>query len=137
MSSIQPHIESAAPVAGDDPLTRKIIGAAITVHKKLGPGLLESAYETCLCIEIRKSGLTFARQVEIPILYDGEPISCTFRVDLLIEDSVIVELKAVEHVSPVHHAQLLTYMKLARKRIGLLLNFNAPYLRDGIKRLIL
>ncbi len=120
-----------------DPLTGGIIGAAITVHKALGPGLLESAYETCLGHELAAQGIEFRAQIEVPIVYRGHTIGSGYRLDLLVEDQVIVEVKAVEKLLPVHEAQLLTYLRLLGKSRGLLLNFNTPYLRDGIKRFVL
>jgi GxxExxY protein len=116
-------------------LTEKIIGAAIEVHRVLGPGLLESAYEECLCHELTLRGLNFARQVELPVTYKNVSLDCGYRIDLLVEDSVIIELKCVERLLPVHDAQLLTYMKLAGKEVGLLLNFHIDVLtRGGVVR---
>ena len=115
-------------------ITERIIGAAIEVHRNLGPGLLESAYEECLCYELSQMGLSFQRQVAIPIAYKGIKLDCGYRADLVVENAVIVELKAVEIVLPVFAAQLLTYLKLFGKRVGLLINFNVPVLRQGIKR---
>jgi GxxExxY protein len=117
-------------------LTRRIIGAAMRVHSALGPGLLESAYEACLLFELHREGLEVARQVELPVVYENVRIDCGYRIDLLVEDAVIVELKAVEKLSPLHHAQLLSYLKLSGKQVGLLINFNVVHLRDGIKRLV-
>ena len=132
------ELESVAPAeVDDDPLTREIIGAAIAVHKALGPGLLESAYESCLAFELQARGIRFERQRELPIVYRGHKIDCSYRLDFLIEERVILELKAVEKLEPLHQAQLLTYLRLSGKRVGLLLNFNTPYLRDGIKRMVL
>ncbi|MEW6619648.1 MAG: GxxExxY protein [bacterium] len=116
-------------------ITEKIIGAAIEIHKTLGPGLLESAYEECLCYELSMVGLAFKRQVELPVIYKGFKLDCGYRIDLLVEEKVIVELKAVEQLLPIHEAQLLTYLKMMNKRIGLLINFNVSVLRDGIKRI--
>jgi len=117
-------------------LTGKIIGAAMRVHSALGPGLLESAYEACLLFELHRQGLEVARQVELPVIYENVRIDCGYRIDLLVQDAVIVELKAVEKLVPLHHAQLLSYLKLSGKEVGLLINFNVVHLRDGIKRLI-
>jgi len=117
-------------------LTGKIIGAAMRVHSALGPGLLESAYEACLVFELHRQGLEVARQVELPVIYENVRIDCGYRIDLLVQDAVIVELKAVEKLVPLHHAQLLSYLKLSGKEVGLLINFNVVHLRDGIKRLI-
>ena len=121
----------------NDPLTEKIIGFAIEVHRQLGPGLLESAYEECLCYEFRESGLTFRRQVPLPVVYKAIRLDCGYRIDLVVEDKVILELKTAERLIPVHEAQLLTYLKLSGLRTGLLLNFNSPVLRDGIRRMVL
>lgn len=119
------------------PWTKQIIGAAIEVHRELGAGLLESAYEHCLAHELRLRGLSFQRQLEIPITYKGTNLDCGYCVDLLVEDAVVVELKAIEKVLPVHEAQLLTYMKLLKKRFGLLINFNAPIVSRAILRRVL
>jgi GxxExxY protein len=120
----------------DDPLTREIIGAAIEVHKALGPGLLESAYERCLAREVALRGLRVERQVEVALEYKGERIDCAYRMDLVVEGGVLVEIKAVEKLLPIHDAQVLTYLRLTGLRKALLLNFNTPYLRGGIKRLV-
>lgn len=120
-----------------DSLTGEIIGAAIAVHKALGPGLLESAYQACLRHELGHRGIVVESEVSVPIEYRGLQLECGYRIDLLVGDDVIVEVKSVERLLPVHEAQLLTYLRLARKTRGLLLNFNAPYLRDGIKRMVL
>ncbi|MHC4548278.1 MAG: GxxExxY protein [Planctomycetota bacterium] len=117
--------------------TRAILGAAIEVHKELGPGLLESAYEMCLCCELARRGVSFLRQVPLPVTYKGQVVDCGYRLDLLVEDVVIVETKAVEELLPIHHAQLLTYLRHSGKRVGLLMNFNAPLLRDGLVRMVL
>jgi len=117
-----------------DPVTEKIIGCAIEVHRALGPGLLESAYEKCLAFELGQHGIPFRRQVPVPVEYKGARIECGYRIDLLIDDMVILELKSVDQLAPVHDAQLLTYMKLARIRTGLLINFNQQRLIDGLRR---
>jgi GxxExxY protein len=117
-----------------DPVTEKIIGCAIEVHRALGPGLLESAYEKCLAFELGQHGIPFRRQVPVPVEYKGARIECGYRIDLLIDDLVILELKSVDQLAPVHDAQLLTYMKLARIRTGLLINFNQHRLIDGLRR---
>jgi GxxExxY protein len=119
-----------------DKLSEAIIGAAIAVHRELGPGLLESIYETCLVHELREAGLAVSQQLAIPIMYKGVRMSNDLRLDLLVDDRIIVEVKAVEDFHPVHQAQLLTYLKLTDKRVGLLLNFNSPVLRNGIKRMM-
>ena len=126
-----------APAADDryrDPRTSPIIRAAIEVHRHLGPGLLESAYEECLCHELHLMGLNFRRQVPLPVVYKGVPLDCGYQIDLVVRDEVIVELKAVEQILPIHQAQLLTYLKLTGKRVGLLINFNVPVLTQGITR---
>jgi GxxExxY protein len=115
-------------------VTQKIIGCAIEVHKKLGPGLLESAYEECLAYELVRSGLAIKRQHPTPIVYKEIKLEYGYRIDILVENSVVVELKVVEEFNPVHEAQILTYMKLSNKSLGLLINFNVTILRNGIKR---
>ncbi len=117
-----------------DQLTEQIIGAAIEVHRELGPGLLESAYEAALAYELTLRGLVFERQAALPVHYKGLMIEVGYRLDLLVGDSVIVELKAVERVERIHDAQLITYLKLSGKKVGLLINFNVPLLKDGITR---
>ncbi len=112
-----------------------IIEAAMKVHSALGPGLLESAYEACLVHELRKTGLKVISQLALPIVYDGVTIDAGYRIDCLVDDVVIVELKAVEKILPIHEAQILSYLKLSRKPLGLLLNFNVVHMKDGIKRL--
>ena len=118
-------------------LTDAIIGAAIEVHTHLGPGLLESAYEECLCEELRSRGIRFQRQRPLPLEYKGKKLDCGYRLDLVVEDRVIVEIKSVDGLAPIHEAQLLTYLRLSGKRVGLLINFNVPLLKDGIKRMVL
>ncbi len=118
-------------------ITERVIGAAIEVHKHLGPGLLESAYEACLCHELQIRGLTFQCQVSLPLDYKGLHVDSAFRIDLVVEDKIIVELKSQEGILPVHEAQLLTYLKLTGIRVGLLLNFNVPAMKDGIIRRVL
>ena len=117
-------------------LTNKIIGSAIEVHRHLGPGLLESTYEECLSFELQQRDLTVERQLELPILYKGNQLEHNYRIDLLVNNQVIIELKSVKNIEPIHDAQLLTYLKLANKRYGLLLNFNVPVMRQGIRRLL-
>jgi GxxExxY protein len=119
-----------------DALTERIIGCAIAVHRVLGPGLLESTYEACLAHELEKHGFHVAKQKEIPITYKSVRLDCGYRVDLLVNDTVIVELKSIEKLEPIHKAQLITYLRLARKPLGLLINFNVPLLKDGIARLV-
>lgn len=120
-----------------DPLTEKVIGCAIEVHRILGPGLLESAYQRCMLFELRKQGLAVETEVPMPVNYKGEIMDCGYRVDVLVEKSLILELKAVDAILPIHQAQLLTYMKLSGIHLGLLINFHQPRLVDGLKRFIL
>ncbi|MEA3428452.1 MAG: GxxExxY protein [Thermodesulfobacteriota bacterium] len=117
-------------------ITEKIIGAAMAVHRELGSGLLESAYEACLAYEIAKSGLSVERQKELPVKYRNVKLDCGYRIDLLIEDKVIIEIKAIDKLAPIHTAQLLSYLKLSGCKVGLLINFNVKVLKDGIRRLI-
>ena len=121
----------------EEELTEKIIGAAIEVHKHLGPGLLESAYEECLCREFQLRGLTFKRQINLPVVYKGVALDCGYKMDLVVEDRIVIELKCVESVLGVHHAQLLTYLKLSEKRVGLILNFHVSVMTRGIVRKVL
>lgn len=118
-------------------LTGLIIGAAIEVHRHLGPGLLESIYEACLLLELEQRGLKVRRQVELPVTYKGYQVECGYRIDLLVEETVVIEIKSVEKVIPVHEAQLLTYLKIAGKPVGLIINFNVPVLKDGVYRRVL
>jgi GxxExxY protein len=120
-----------------DRLSNQVIGCALEVHRNLGPGLLESAYEQCLAYEMKTAGMRFKLQYPLPVEYKNIKLDCGYRIDLLIDDSVIVELKSVDKILPIHQAQLLTYMKLASISIGLLINFNVKYLKDGIKRMVL
>ncbi|MGO9606201.1 MAG: GxxExxY protein [Candidatus Binataceae bacterium] len=120
-----------------DPRTAAIIGAAIEVHHQLGPGLLESAYEQCLCHELHLRGLPFKCQVDLPVSYKGLKLDCGYKIDVVVNDEVIVELKSVERILPVHEAQLLTYLKLSGKKVGLLINFNSSLLTQGIIRRVL
>jgi GxxExxY protein len=120
-----------------DPRTSPIIGAAIEVHRQLGPGLLESAYEQCLCHELHLRGLPFKCQVDLPVSYKGLQLDCGYKIDLIVGDEVILELKSVERILPVHEAQLLTYLKLSGKKVGLLINFNSSLLTQGIIRRVL
>jgi GxxExxY protein len=118
-------------------LTEAIIGAAIEVHRALGPGLLESAYEECLSRELDLREIPFARQVSLPVEYKGVRLDCGYRLDLLVADAVVVEVKAVAGLEPIHSAQVLTYLKLGGWKVGLLINFNVPVLKSGIRRLML
>jgi GxxExxY protein len=117
-------------------ITEKIIGCAIEIHRELGPGLLESIYESALCIELDSIGLTYERQKSLPVIYKNKPIG-NFRVDLIVDGSGVLELKSVERYDPIFEAQLLSYMKPGKYRLGLLINFNSRLLKDGIKRFIL
>ncbi|MBQ8656354.1 MAG: GxxExxY protein [Prevotella sp.] len=117
-------------------LSSQIIGAAMEVHKALGPGLLESVYEDCLVIELESLGLDVKSQVDLPLCYKGKPTGKNYRIDILVDHKFIVELKAVEELKPLHEVQLITYMKLSNIHMGLLINFNVPLLREGIRRKI-
>ena len=120
-----------------DSLTEQVIGLAIDVHRALGPGLLELAYEACLCHELGEHDMPFKRQVSLPVTYKGVQLDCGYRLDLVVGDELVVELKTVDNILPVHQAQLLTYLKLSKFHTGLILNFNVSVLKDGIKRLVL
>lgn len=117
-------------------LTERIIGACIEIHRRLGPGLLESAYEECLCYELSLAGINFERQKPLPVSYKDVKLDCGYRMDIVVAGQVIVELKTVDEISPLHEAQLLTYLKLSGLNVGLLINFNVPALKQGIKRLV-
>jgi len=117
-------------------LSSKIIGASIDVHKSLGPRLLESIYEECLCHEMRLRKLSFQNQVPLPIIYKGLKLNSNYRLDLIVENAVVVELKACERIEPIHKTQLLTYLKLSKMKLGLLFNFNVPIMRDGMVRIV-
>lgn len=119
-----------------DELSQMVIGAAMRVHSKLGPGLLESAYEICLCHELSREGIPFKRQLELPIEYDGVKLDCGYRIDLLVDGSLLIELKAVEAIDRIHTAQVITYLKLTGISLGLIINFNTVHLREGIKRVV-
>lgn len=126
------------PTEGErDPLTAKVIGCAIEVHRNLGPGLLESAYEQCLARELTLANMPCRAQVPMPIEYKGAKLDCQYKIDLLVGEFLVVELKAVEQLTGVHEAQLLTYMKLAQAPVGLLINFNVQLLKNGIRRFVL
>jgi GxxExxY protein len=120
-----------------DRLSDWVIGLAITVHRELGPGLLESAYEACLAYEIDHAGIPYQRQVALPVSYKDVQLDCGYRLDLLVDGNLIIELKTVDAISKVHKAQLLTYLRLSRLRKGLILNFNSAVLKDGIHRMVL
>ena len=119
-----------------DSITRRIIGAAIEVHRRLGPGLLESAYEICLAFERRHLGIKVEEQKPLPVIYRDVKLDCGYRLDLVVEDSVVVEIKAVDHLAPIHDAQLLSYLRLSGKRVGLLVNFHVRMLKNGLKRIV-
>lgn len=121
----------------EEDIATKIVDAAYCVHNELGPGLLEKVYEVCFCHELTKRGLSYQRQVEVPIAYDGITFEEGLRLDVLVENLVICELKAVDDMNPVWEAQVLSHLKLTRKRLGFLINFNEKYFKDGIKRIIL
>ncbi len=118
-------------------LSHRVIGCALEVHRALGPGLLESTYEQCLAYELSQAGIPFKLQHPIPVTYKGILLDCGYRVDLLVDDRLILELKSVDKLLPIYEAQLLTYMKLARISLGLLMNFNVTSLKDGLKRMVL
>ena len=123
--------------AGTERVAGEIVDSAYKVHTALGPGLMESVYEACLCHELKKRGIPFRKQVSLPIVYDGLRLESGLRLDLLADDSVVVELKAVEQMLPVFEAQLLSYLKLTNLRLGLLINFHVPRIKQGIKRIII
>jgi GxxExxY protein len=128
--------EATALFRPDNEITRLIIGASIEVHQHLGPGLLESTYEECLCYELSRTRLAFERQVQVPIRYKGLKLESKYKMDLIVEDRVVVEIKTVDALLPIHSAQLLTYLKASGKEVGLLINFNETVLKKGIKRLV-
>src|ERR1039458_31957 len=127
---------STASASDLNQITHGIIAAAIEVHRHLGPGLLESAYQECVCYELSRMGLAFTREVHLPLSYKGLQLDCSYRIDLLVEDAVLVELKSIEQILPIHSAQLLTYLRASHKPIGLLINFNVLVLKNGIKRIV-
>ena len=120
----------------EDSLSREIIGAAIEVHRYLGPGLLESVYEHCLCKELSERGILHRQQQPLAVRYKGDVLDCGYRLDIVVEDKVVVELKAVNALEPIHEAQMLTYLKMLECKLGLLINFNVPVLKRGIKRIV-
>jgi GxxExxY protein len=128
--------ETTEVAGGLNGITRGIIAAAIEVHRHLGPGLLESSYQECVCYELSRMGLAFTREVHLPLSCKGLHLDCSYRIDLLVEDAVLVELKSIEQVLPIHSAQLLTYLRASHKPIGLLINFNVLVLKNGIKRIV-
>jgi len=134
VSALNSKPESAE--GAENRLTEKIIAAAIEVHRHLGPGLLESAYEECLCHELNLMGIPFQRQLHLPVTYKGIHLECAYKLDLVVKDTIVVELKAIDELLPIHRAQLLTYLRASGKPVGLLINFNVPVLRQGLKRLV-
>jgi len=120
-----------------DPLTNRIIGLAIAVHRELGPGLLESAYEQCFCLELTQAGIEYVRQVPLAIVYKGIRLECGYRLDVVVQRELIIEIKAVDQLLPIHEAQLLTYLRLSGHKVGLLMNFNTVVLKNGIRRFVL
>ena len=120
-----------------DPLSERGIGLAIDVHRALGPGLLESAYEECLCLELRQAEIAHARQVPLPIVYKGIRLDCGYRLDVVVKDALILEIKAVEQLLPIHDAQILTYLRLSGRRVGLIINFNTALLKNGVRCFVL
>ncbi|MCO6510294.1 MAG: GxxExxY protein [Aridibacter famidurans] len=117
-------------------LSRRIIGAAIEVHREIGPGLLESAYEECLCFELENQGISVARQVPLPINYKGNELPCAYRMDVVVENEIILELKTTKRIESIHEAQLLSYLKLSDRPLGLILNFHMAYMKQGVKRIV-
>lgn len=121
----------------DNELTRRVIGHAIEVHRTLGPGLLESVYEACLCKEFDRAGLPFVRQKRVAVFYKGDAVDCGLVIDILVNDALILEIKAVQQILPIHEAQLLTYLRVSGVKLGLLMNFNVEVLKQGIRRRVL
>jgi GxxExxY protein len=130
-------VEFKEPTEQEEAIATQIVDAAYTVHKVLGPGLLEKIYEVCFCHELQKRGLSYQRQVDIPVVYDGITFDEALRLDVIVEDLIICEVKAVDQINPLYKAQLLSYLRLTGKRIGFLINFNIPVIKNGIKRIIL
>lgn len=124
-------------LAHESGLGERIIGLAIAVHRHLGPGLLESAYEECLCLELRDAGIAHRRQVPLPVVYKAVRLDCGYRMDVVAENELVIEIKAVERLLPIHDAQMLTYLRLGHFRAGLLMNFNNVTLKDGLRRIVL
>ncbi len=121
----------------DSNLSNRIIGLAIEVHQQLGPGLLESAYEECLCFELKQAGVIFARQAPLAVIYKDVRLDCGYRLDIVVGRELIIEIKSVERLAPVHEAQMLTYLRLSGCKVGLLMNFNTVLLKDGLRRFVL
>ncbi len=118
-------------------ISARVIGLAIDVHRELGPGLLESAYEECLCFELAKDGIAYFRQVPFPVVYKNVRLDCGYRIDIVVDNQLIIEVKSVERLLAIHHAQMLTYLRLSGHAVGLLINFNAVKLKDGLRRFVL
>ena len=130
-------MDAPAPLPSElDDLSRALVDSAFKVHQTLGPGLLESVYEACLCVELTKRGISYETQAPVPLVYEGVDIEAGLRLDLLVEKSIVLELKSVDKLLPIHHSQLLTYLKLTNLRLGLLINFNVGMFKEGVKRLI-
>ena len=121
----------------DSDLSERVIGSAIDVHRRLGPGLLESAYEEGLCFELKQSGINYKRQVPLPIVYKDVRLDCGYRLDVVVEGQLVIEIKTVERITPLHEAQMLTYLRLSGTNVGLLMNFNSVVLREGLRRFVL
>ena len=124
-------------LAYDSAISERVIKMAIDVHRELGPGLLESAYEDCLCYELAQSGVPFARQVALPVVYKAVRLDCGYRMDLVVDQKLVVEIKSVDRIMPIHEAQMLTYLRLSGHKVGLLMNFNHTTLKDGLRRFVL
>lgn len=120
----------------EEQLSHVVIGAAIGVHRRLGPGLLESTYEACLCYDLVEQGVSIERQKPLPIIYKGINLHCGYRIDIMVDRKLIVELKAIQMLAPIHEAQMLTHLKLSGCTLGLIINFNVPILKDGVKRIV-
>lgn len=133
----QSHRGTEDAIYYDEALTEKIIASALEVHRALGPGLLESAYEECLCHELKLAGISFERQKPLPLEYKGIKLDCGYRIDVVANSKVVIELKCVDRILPVHEAQVLTYLRLSHLRVGLIINFYSNLLKNGIKRLVL
>ena len=136
MSSLPQRARSNTEEIGNNKITEAIIGAAMRVHSALGPGLLEKAYSACLAYELRKAGYEVKVEVELPVVYESVRIELGYRADIIVNDLVIVELKCVERIAPVHEAQLISYLRMSKENVGLLINFHVRHLRDGIKRFV-
>jgi GxxExxY protein len=118
-------------------LSERVIGLAIDVHRQLGPGLLESVYEECLCFELKHAGILHQRQIPLPVIYKGVRLECGYRLDIVIDRQLVIEVKAVEHLLPIHTAQMLTYLRLSRCKVALLMNFSCVTLKEGLRRFVL